>query len=117
MNIREGVRTSRRHQVRLSAPLDAELSGFAASHGLGLSPAIRFLLGRGLQLETGSTAALQDSAATLAALVAAEQAVLMVASILPEGGRRMGEARSQAAGAAQQRLAEIGDQIAEEPRL
>ena len=107
MNIREGVRTSRRLQIRVAGPLHSELSGFATSHGLGLSPAIRFLLTRGLQLESGSTPALQDSAATLATLVATEQAVLMVGSILPEGERRMREARTRAAEAARQRLAEV----------
>ena len=45
-----------------------------------------------------------DPPASLAALVAAEHAVLMVASILPEGDRRMRELAPQAAIAAEERL-------------
>jgi hypothetical protein len=46
-----------------------------------------------------------DSPSTLAALTAAEHAVLMVASILPEGQRRMLELAPAAAAAAEERLA------------
>jgi hypothetical protein len=46
-----------------------------------------------------------DSAAALAALTAAEHAVLMVASVLPEGQRRLRELSPAAATAAAERLA------------
>ena len=102
------MRTSRRYQLRLPAPLEADLETFGSRHGLGLGPAIRLLVGRGLQSEVQGgipAGAQQDSPAALAALVAAEHAVLMVASVLPEGQRRMHELRSQAAVAAEERLA------------
>jgi hypothetical protein len=50
-----------------------------------------------------------DPPASLAALVAAEHAVLMVASILPEGEHRMQELAAQAARAAEERLALFRD--------
>ena len=46
-----------------------------------------------------------DSPASLAALVAAEHSLLMVASVLPEGERRMHELGAKAAAAAEDRLA------------
>jgi hypothetical protein len=108
MNSRECVRTSRRYQIRLPAPLASELESFGGQHGLGLSSAIRLLLGRGLQAEADGRRHAntpQDSAAALAGLAAAEHAVLMVASVLPEGQRRMYELASEAAVAAEARLA------------
>ena len=47
--------------------------------------------------------------AALAALTAAEHAVLMVASVLPEGQRRMRELGAQAPAAAEERLALFKD--------
>jgi hypothetical protein len=107
LNIREGVSASHRFHLRLPWELDAEIRNFAHQHGLGVSSAIRLLVGRGLQTEAlGSSAAraLLDSAAALAALTAAEHAVLMVASVLPEGQRRMRELGAQAAAAAEERI-------------
>jgi hypothetical protein len=102
------VRTSRRYQLRLPAPLSSELEDFARRHGLGLAPAIRLLVGRGLELEAKWLRPLDsapDSPAALAALTAAEHSVLMVASVLPEGQRRMHELAARAAVAAEERLA------------
>jgi len=99
------VNASHRFHLRLPSAIDAELRAYARQRGLGLSPAIRLLVGRGLQIEALAPAASQDSPAALAALMAAEHAVLMVASILPEGQRRMRELGSQAAAAAEARLA------------
>jgi hypothetical protein len=102
------VSTSRRYQLRLPAELASELTGFARRHGLGLGPAIRLLIGQGLQAEGQATAASApagDSPAALAALTAAEHAVLMVASVLPEGERRMRSLASRATEAAEERLA------------
>jgi hypothetical protein len=108
MNSRESVRTSRRYQVRLPAPLASDLESFAEQHGLGLSTAVRLLVGRGLRVETEGRAAIdrpQDSPASLAALAAAEHSVLMVASVLPEGERRMRSLAERATEAAGERLA------------
>jgi hypothetical protein len=81
---------------------------FAQRHGLGSGPAIRLLIGYGLCQEAMATGAGEsplDSAAALAALTAAEHAVLMVASVLPEGQRRLRELSPAAATAAAERLA------------
>lgn len=104
MNIREGVSASRRFHLRLPLDLETELATFARGHGLGLGPAIRLLLGRALQTELFEPVA-SDSAAALAALTASEHAVLMVASVLPEGERRMRSLAEPAARAAEARLA------------
>jgi hypothetical protein len=81
---------------------------FAQTHGLGLGPAIRSLIGYALRLEAtapGVGESPLDSAAALAALTAAEHAVLMVASVLPEGQRRLRELSPAAVTAAAERLA------------
>jgi hypothetical protein len=109
------VRTSRRYQLRLSADLTSELEAFAQRLGLSFGPAIQLLVSRGLQSEAdggrGSDTP-PDSPAALAGLAAAEHAVLMVASVLPEGQRRMHELAPEAALAAEARLA-----LFREPRL
>jgi len=102
------VSTSRRYQLRLSAELALELEGFAQRLGLSLGPAIQLLIGRGLQAEADGRSRADtppDSPAALAGLTAAEHAVLMVASILPEGERRMGSLAQRATEAAGERLA------------
>ena len=103
------MRTSRRHQLRLPAPLGSELESYARRHGLSLAAAIRLFVGRGLEAESHGPSAPQDSPAALAGLVAAEHAVLMVASVLPEGERRMRELGARAADAAENRLALVRD--------
>jgi hypothetical protein len=98
------VRESRRFHIGLPSELEADLTSFADRHGLGLGPAIRLLVGQALAAEGISRPVrptAPDSPAALAALTAAEHAVLMVASVLPEGERRMrslGERATQAAG-------------------
>jgi hypothetical protein len=107
MNSRESVRTSRRYQIRLPALLDSSLESFARRYGLGLSSAIRLLVGRGLQADAQSLIpgdVPRDSPAALAALAASEHAVLMVASVLPEGERRMRSLAERATEAAAERL-------------
>jgi hypothetical protein len=100
------VRTSRRYHLLLQPELKAELESYAAQRGWSLADAIRSLAVVGLQSELGQVSTSQhDSPAWLAALTAAEHAVLMVASVLPEGQRRMHELAPQAALAAQERLA------------
>jgi hypothetical protein len=113
------VRTSRRYQIRLGLPLQTGLETFAQQHGLGLCPAIRYLVGCGLELDASRLAGGEppaESAAALAALTAAEHAVLMVASVLPEGERRMRSLADRAAQAAEERLALFRQPEAEEGR-
>jgi hypothetical protein len=102
------VRKSRRLHLGLPAELEADLNAFARRRGLGLGPAIRLLVGQALTGEgvtrSGPTRTL-DSPAALAALTAAEHAVLMVASILPDGERRMRSLAERATEAAGERLA------------
>ncbi|MDQ6879869.1 MAG: hypothetical protein M3082_19655 [Candidatus Dormibacteraeota bacterium] len=102
------MRKSRRLHLGLPSPLEADLSDFARRHGLGLGPAIRLLVGQALTSAAvgrfGPTPTL-DSPAALAALTAAEHATLMVASILPEGDRRMHSLAERATEAAAERLA------------
>ena len=98
------MRTSHRYQLRVVEPLSSDLETFAQTRGLGLCPAIRVLLRQALDSDAGRMVG-ADSPAILAALVAAEHAVVMVASILPEGDQRMRELAPQAAAAAEERLA------------
>ena len=101
------MRTSRRYQIRLPELLAAGLERFANEHALGLSPAVRLLVCRGLETEGNGPRATDktDSPAILAALTAAEHAILMVASVLPEGEHRMRSLAERAAVAAEERLA------------
>jgi hypothetical protein len=102
------VRTSRRYQLRLTEGLALELESFARKHGLGLCASIRTLIERGLRADSRSSTQLEiprDSPAALAALTASEHAVLMVASVLPEGERRMRSLAERATDAAAERLA------------
>jgi hypothetical protein len=99
------VRTSRRFHLNLPYELESALTDFARRRGLQLGPAIRLLAGDALQSDAVAPSARLDSPAALAALTAAEHAVLMVASVLPEGQRRMHELAAEAAQAAEERLA------------
>ncbi len=94
--------TSRRFHLILPADLEAELAAFARRRGLGLGPALRLLAAEAL---SGRPSVAPDSPASLAALLAAEHAILMVASVLPEGERRMREVGQRATAAAEERLA------------
>ncbi len=101
--------------VRLDDALLRGIQAFAAEGGLGLSSAVRLLTARALrQSQPGSNQAVSgdETAVSLAALVAAEHSVLMVASVLPEGQRRMHELAQEAALAAEARVA-----LFREPRL
>jgi hypothetical protein len=71
-----------------------------------MGPTIRLLVRRALEPDADKAAAHPDeSPAALAALAAAEHAVLMVASVLPEGERRMRSLGERAIQAAEERLA------------
>lgn len=82
----------------------AAIAERAASSGQSLSAIVRQLVASALTFDTepGPKA---DSPAALAALVAAEHAALMVASVLPDGRRLMHELGPEAAAAAEERLA------------
>jgi hypothetical protein len=100
------MRTSRRFHLLLPLELEAELRSFAGTRGLSLAEALRLLAVAALRAEVGETSTgVVDSPAALAGLTAAEHAVLMVASVLPEGQRRMRELSPAAASAAAERLA------------
>jgi hypothetical protein len=98
------VSASRRFHLWLPAELEFRLRSYARVRGLLLSPAIRLLVGRALESESEPPTPPADSSAALAALVAAEHVVLMVAAVLPEGQRRMRELAPQAAIAAEDRI-------------
>ena len=101
---------SRRFHLLLPADLERRLRDFAASRGVALAVAVRELADQGLASsngEAGPRAA--ESPLLLATLLAAEHAVLMVASILPEGERRRTELAARAAVAAQERLGMVAD--------
>ncbi len=85
---------------------------FAHENGLGLSPALRLLAARSLQGAGGEVGGPSGSGerASLAALLAAEHALLLTASVLPEGERRMAALAERAAAAAEDRLALFSDQ-------
>ncbi len=100
------MRTSRRFHLLLPVELDADLQNFARRRGLSLAEAMRSLAVGALLAERGeAVAARPDSPAALAALTACEHAVLMVASVLPEGEHRMRSLAERAAEAAEERLA------------
>ena len=71
-----------------------------------ISVAARHFIEAGLKRSSTAQADSNDHRSVgIAALIAAEHAVLMVASVLPEGERRMHELNAQAAVAAEARLA------------
>jgi hypothetical protein len=98
------VSASRRFHLLLPSELEVEAKAFGRGVGLGLSAAIRLLVARGLEAEANPAGSGLEPA-QLATLAAAEHGVLMVASILPEGERRMRELRQRATLAAEERLA------------
>jgi len=95
-----------RLQVAFTAAQRAAIAERAQRAGLPLSVIVRQLVGAALAFdsEPGTRA---DSPAALAALVASEHALLMVAAVLPDGERRLHELAAQAAIAAEERLAAL----------
>jgi hypothetical protein len=98
---------SHRLQVRFDIELLGRLRLNARGSGQSLSAKVRDLVCAGIDADRQGRAPRDESPAGLATLVAAEHAVLMVASVLPEGQRRMHELAPAAALAAEQRLAHI----------
>jgi hypothetical protein len=95
---------AQRLQVAFTAAQRAAIAQRAQLSGLPLSVIVRQLVGAALSFdsEPGTRA---DSPAALAALVASEHALLMVAAVLPDGERRLHELAAPAAVAAEERLA------------
>lgn len=91
---------------------------FAHENGLGLSPALRLLAARSLQAAGGEVVGppAAGERASLAALLAAEHSLLLTASVLPEGERRVAALAERAAAAAEDRLALFSDQRGGEGR-
>ena len=96
---------SYRLQVRFDAQLFGPLRERARGSGQSLSATVRDLVCGALDSDRHRPGHNDESTTGLATLVAAEHAVLMVASVLPEGERRMRELGPQAAIAAEARLA------------
>jgi len=108
LNSKEHVSPSRRFHLLLPPELEGRLRDFAASRGVALAVGLRELASKGLTSSTGEAdSGASESPLLLATLLAAEHAVLMVASILPEGERRRRELAAQAAVAAQERVGMI----------
>ena len=103
-----GTSQARRLQVGFTTAQRAAIVEQARHGGLSLSATVRQLVSAALSLEP-STGGKADSPASLAALVAAEHAALMVATVLPDGRRRMQELGAEAAAAAEERLAMFKD--------
>ena len=97
-------RRTHRLQVRFDNRLLGDIRDQAAQRGQSLSALVRQLVAAALALDA-EPGPRPDSPAALAALVASELTALMVASILPDGERRMHELAAQAATNAQERLA------------
>ena len=105
LNSKEYVSPSRRFHLLLPSELEARLRDFARRRGVALAVGIRELAAQGLaSFEGEPDSRSAESPVPLAALLAAEHAVLMVASILPEGERRKRELAAHAASAAQERI-------------
>ncbi len=96
--------SSGRLQVGFTTAQRAAIDERAQQSGLSLGAIVRQLVTAALTFDT-EPGPRPDSPASLAALVAAEHAALMVASVLPDGDRRMQELAAQAATAAEERLA------------
>jgi len=98
------VKISRRYQPRFHEPLCSELEVFARARDLSLGAAIRLLVRQGLDRD-GERPVAYDSPAAVAGLIAAEQTLLVVASILPGGRNLVAGLADQAAAAADARIA------------
>ncbi len=99
-----GTSTGHRLPVTFTAAQRAAIADRAAARGQSLSTTVRQLVAAALTFDT-EPGPRPDSPATLAALVAAEHAALMVAAVLPDGEHRWRETAAQAAVAAEERLA------------
>ncbi len=115
MSFRGYVRAKRRLHVQLPAELERELRTVGEDLGVGIGPAIRVVLRRWLESERGGTA--RESSAAVASLIAAEHALLVVASILPGGRSLVDGLADEATAAAGRRIALVDEASADEPQL
>jgi hypothetical protein len=107
MSFRGGVSEKRRVHLQLPSELEQAVRTVGQEHGLRLGPALRMVLRRGLDGEHAIESC-RDCPTGLAALVAAEQTLLLVASILPQGRSLVGGLAAEAVAAAEQRLSLVG---------
>ena len=106
----EGPQLLRRDRihVRLSTTTRIDLTRRAAAMGLAPSSAARQFIEVGLARQAAGEVADADGGLVgLATLIAAEHAVLMVASVLPEGEHRTRSLAERAAQAADERLGRL----------
>ena len=102
---------SRRITLRLGDAEYGEIKLYASERGLRLGPSARALLVQALRVDA-ERRPVETATTALAALVAAEHAVLMVASILPEGESRISALAERASQAAEERLAMFAEPAA-----
>ena len=107
LNSKEGMSASRRFHLRLPIDLEERLRAVARANGIAMAAAIRQFAAEGLASVGAGHEPKSEESVQLATLLAAEHAVLMVASILPEGERRKQELAAQAGIAAQERIAAV----------
>src|SRR5947209_11184790 len=93
------METSRRLQVRLPADLCARVVELADEHRISLSDAVRILVARG-----AADRASASEPVALAAAVAAEHALALLAGFLPDGQRRMADLGPRALDATRERI-------------
>jgi hypothetical protein len=106
MSFRGYVSAKRRVHLQLPSDLERELRAVGQELGIGLGPAIRVVVGRGLDRDEHQRPC-RDCNAAVAALIAAEHSLLVVASILPQGKSLIASLCAEAGAAAEQRLALI----------
>ncbi len=106
-----GTPKSQRLPVTFTAAQRSAIAERAAASSQSLSSIVRQLVAAALTFDT-EPGPRPDSSAALAALLAAEHALLMVASILPEGEARMLALAEQASRAAEDRLATVREPAA-----
>jgi len=120
--------TSRLHgrdlHVRLNERVYSELQAFARSSGLALNGCVRLLVERGLTAYDGWPPGADDkdvqaelralSQSALATLVALEQNLSLLISIVPDGAELVDRSWEEAASAARRRLLRLEQALAEE---
>jgi len=99
-----GTPQTHRLQVAFTAAQRSTIAQRAGQSGLSHGAVVRELVSAALSMDT-EAGTRSDSPASLAALVAAELAALMVAAVLPDGRRRLQDLAPEAAAAAEARLA------------
>lgn len=102
-----------RVQVRLEAQESEDLRARARALDMDLSHYLRRLWRKGLEAEEATPSPTDLVLSQLATLVAAEHALLMLQSFLPDGPRRADAFRGEAVAAAEERLEGLREQLGE----